>query len=531
MDPGDKQTMKSETGKIPVIVGITGHRDLRGCDLDDLKKAVRTELESLRTKYPHSEFKVMTCLAEGADMLCAETALEMGLEIITVLPMPADEYSEDFEGDALRKLNEMTERSSRILIAPHKEPFMEDRDYLYRQAGIYIAEHCHILFALWDGTPGEEGGCGTASVVQAKLRNLAKGSAGEQLRRSDGAVVQIVTPRRKTEGTELKAGTVIMHGNEEISNKILRDTDNYNKDCMKNASEGSEDDKIRAVYAASDRLSIIYDIWDRRILIGLSACATVLTMAFLLYDEAEWHWMILLCGVMILSLFAINTFTKWTRFNARYVEYRVLAEACRVQTYLRTAGIGREVSDIMPWNLQVAIPWVSRAISAVTTGQNTCEQKSILDVWILDQRDYHRKALKRAEIQLKRNDRMVNAALVITIATYAAALLFEMVCCGMLSGTSMFAAETNDAVRTGFKLCMGAFSAVTLFANNYYGRLALPNVIDDHRKMAMLYEEAEREIADKGEDELLLLRIAEDELYENANWYAYQNKHDEGLGI
>ena len=49
--------------------------------------------------------------------------------------------------------------------------------------------------------------------------------------------------------------------------------------------------------------------------------------------------------------------------------------------------------------------------------------------------------------------------------------------------------------------------------------------------MAMLFEEAEREIADKGEDEMLLLRIAEDELYENANWYAYQNKHDEGLGL
>ena len=140
-------------------------------------------------------------------------------------------------------------------------------------------------------------------------------------------------------------------------------------------------------------------------------------------------------------------------------------------------------------------------------------------------------ALKRAELQLRRNDRMVTAALLITIATYVAALLFEVVCCGMLSGTSMFAPETNDAVRTGFKLCMGVFSAVTIFANNYYGRLALPNVIDDHRKMVMLYEEAEREIADKGEDELLLLRIAEDELYENANWYAYKNKHDEGLGI
>ena len=165
------------------------------------------------------------------------------------------------------------------------------------------------------------------------------------------------------------------------------------------------------------------------------------------------------------------------------------------------------------------------------TGKRSGEKKSILDTWISDQKEYHKKALRKTELQLRRNDRMVTTALVITIGTYIAALLFEMICCGMISGTSMFAPETNDSVRTAFKLLMGAFSALTLFANNYYGRLALPNVIDDHRKMALLYEEAEREIADKGETESLLLRIAEDELCENANWYAYQSKHDEGLGI
>lgn len=524
-------TMNSENGKIPVIAGVTGHRDLREQDINALKSAVRGVLESMRAKYPHSDIAVMTCLAEGADQLCAETALEIGLEIITVLPMPVDEYAEDFGGDALRKLHELTDRSSKVFIAPQKEPFREGRDYLYRQADIYIAEHCHVLFALWDGTPGEEDGCGTASTVEIKLRNLSNGNAGEQLRRADGAVIQISTPRRKSGRADVKAGEVIVHGDKNISDSILRDTDNFNEDCEKTGGECASDDKVTAVYTAADRLSIINDIKDRRVIIGLSACATALTIAFLLYDEAEMHWMILLCGFMIIALFAINTFTRWTRFNAKYVEYRVLAEACRVQTYLKTAGINREVTDIMPWNLQINIPWVCRAVSAISTGEKAGEKQSILEPWIHDQMDYHNKALKRTELQLRRNDRMVTTALVITIATYVAALLYEVICCGMISGTSLFAAETNDAVRTAFKLCMGAFSAVTLFANNYYGRLALPNVIDDHRKMVLLYEEAEREIEDKGEAESLLLRVAEDELCENANWYAYQSKHDEGLGI
>ena len=93
---------KKETGKIPVIVGVTGHRDLREQDVGYLKNAVRTELGSLQSQYPNSDIAVMTSLAEGADRLCAETALEMELEIITVLPMPVSEYAEDFEGDALK---------------------------------------------------------------------------------------------------------------------------------------------------------------------------------------------------------------------------------------------------------------------------------------------------------------------------------------------------------------------------------------------------------------------------------------------
>ena len=475
--------MKNASGKIPVIVGATGHRNLRKQDMDSLKTAVRGELESLQAKYPHSEIKLLTSHAEGADRLCAETAREMGFEV------------------------------------------------LYGQEGIYIAEHCHVLLALWDGDPDEDGECGLAAVVQARLRNLTSGSAGEQLRRADGIVIQVTAPRQNTANGSSESGRIVIHGNESISNRILKDTDNYNKDCEKIADECAADDKIEAVYTASDSLSIINDERDRKVLIGLSVCATALTIAFLLYDEAEWHWMILLCGLMIISLFAINALTRLTRFNAKYVEYRMLAEACRVQTYLRTAGIDREVTDIMPWNLQVTIPWVSRAMSAIMTGEKAGEKKSILKTWIIDQRDYHLKALKRTETQLKRNDRLVTIALIITIATYAAALLYEIICVGILSDTGMFTPEFNSSVRTGFKLCMGIFAAVTIFANNYYGRLALPNVIDDHRKMALLYEEAEREIAEKGEEKPLLLRIAEDELCENANWYVYQSRHDAGLGI
>ena len=158
--------------------------------------------------------------------------------------------------------------------------------------------------------------------------------------------------------------------------------------------------------------------------------------------------------------------------------------------------------------------------------QNPCAT-----IWITDQKEYHKKALLRSEIQLRRNDRIVRAALIFTILIYVGALAFEIICGGLFGGKVMFSPETNDVIRVIIKVAMGTFSAATVFTGNYYGKLALPNVIDDHLKMILLYEEAEREIAEKGESEPLLVRIAEDELGENANWYAYQSKYEPDLGI
>ena len=529
---------KSKAGQIPVIIGVTGHRDLREQDIGILKRSVSAELAKLQAKYPHSQIMVMTSLAEGADQLCAETALEMGLEIISALPMPVSEYAEDFQGEYLEKLHYLTERSARTFVAPATEPFREGRDYLYRQACIYVAGHCHLLMALWDGDPGEPGGCGTAATVGIKLHNNIDGEDREQLRRADGLVLQIVTPRRKNAGNGLTAGEVIMHGDTGTFDSIMGDTDRYNLDCTRmpdtdipDGNACSVTGKLDAVYETADRLSMINASKHRKTLAGLSICATVLTIAFLLYDEAEWQGMILLCGLMILALFAINALTFRTRFHERYIGYRILSEICRVQKYLLTGGSSCEVTEIMPWNLQVSIPWTGKAIASIMTGAEVREKESIIDSWVIDQGNYHRKALARNESQLKRNDRIVRTALIFTILIYLGALMFEVAFCGLLGSRESFSPEVNTAVRTGIKVALGAFSAGTLFANNYYGKQVLPNVIDDHIKMIMLYEEAEREIREKGETEPLLIRIAEDELEENANWYAYQSKQQPDLGI
>ena len=555
------------------MVGVTGHRNLRNQDISALKAAVKSELASLRAKCPHSEIVVMTGAAEGADILCAETALEMGLGTVSVLPMPVKEYEKDFDPGTGRQevLHDLVTKSGKVLIAPYIEPYTEGRDYLYRQAGLYIAKHSHCMLSLWDGVEGDPAGCGTASITDVKITTSYDEAAGRQLHPADGVVVQIVTPRDTADADVQdagEAGHIVMHGSQDSLDMILAATDAYNRDCLRlQASEAGKTstgdaqgsaaqkdleaaaakpadsgataampadpvmEKIDAVYYASDRMSVMNAERHRKSLAAMSVFATFLALAFLLYDEVEWTWMMLVCGIIIVLLFAINALNGRLSSQRKYLEYRILAETMRVQSYMRTAAINCEVSDILPWSLQVSIPWVRHAVPAVNIGTPASEKNSILESWVIDQKEYHKRALARTEAQLRNNDRIVRAALVLTLFIYVSALIFEVGWGGMLGREALVTGAPAADVRLFIKIAMGTFSCGTLFAGNYYGKQALPDVMDDHRKMILLYEEAEREIAANGERESLLIRLAENELNENSNWYAYQSKHEPELAI
>ena len=62
------------TDRIPLTVGVTGHRAIRPEDEPALAAGVKRELSELKRKYPHSPLVMLNSLAEGADQLCAQAA-------------------------------------------------------------------------------------------------------------------------------------------------------------------------------------------------------------------------------------------------------------------------------------------------------------------------------------------------------------------------------------------------------------------------------------------------------------------------
>src|SRR5512146_640548 len=95
VEPRNNQTTDY---RIPIVIGVTGHRDLQEQDRDELLKLVHNIIdEKIRQPCRNSPLFILSPLAEGADRLVAWAALEHRAELIAILPMPVEEYEKDFK--------------------------------------------------------------------------------------------------------------------------------------------------------------------------------------------------------------------------------------------------------------------------------------------------------------------------------------------------------------------------------------------------------------------------------------------------
>lgn len=202
--------MPDETGRIPIVFGITGHRDIPASDELALKKAVEEIFRDIADRFPASPLALISPLAEGADRLVAEVALGLDIELIAALPMSAAEYEKDFRAPgSVDRFRELLAKSRTIVLGPPVDagPTAFEgaaRDALYRRVGLHVALHSHVLIALWDGQDSGKIG-GTSEIVGLQRRGLpideiSPRSDHETLldRLPTGPIVHVRTRREKT---------------------------------------------------------------------------------------------------------------------------------------------------------------------------------------------------------------------------------------------------------------------------------------------------------------------------------------------
>ena len=202
----------------PIIVGVTGHRDIAPEHHEAERTALQTVLTSLYDQFGDA-LLLMTALADGADQLAADVAEKLiasngkntPLKIIAVSPMPLATYREKVtDKDALAH---HWSRAALRLELPNLSPSAAAGydELQYEQLGVLIARRSHLLLALWDGQQSTVPNGGTASVV--RMRQMGEHNVAvfrdsplfrDAFSRLDlspgGPVLQIVTPRASTGG-------------------------------------------------------------------------------------------------------------------------------------------------------------------------------------------------------------------------------------------------------------------------------------------------------------------------------------------
>src|SRR5512141_2703183 len=168
---------------VPLVVAVTGHRDLLPSEIPAIREKVRRFLSDLRDAYPGRIVAVMSPLAEGADRIVAEEAITLRMPLHVPLPMPRDLYLKDFTTpgsvahfDALCAA--ATEVYELPLVPGNTVALISEqgpgRARQYAQAGVFLCAHCHVLLALWDGKVSDQLG-GTSQVVRFHHQDVMPG--------------------------------------------------------------------------------------------------------------------------------------------------------------------------------------------------------------------------------------------------------------------------------------------------------------------------------------------------------------------
>lgn len=386
-DPWSRTTRARTTRgfSVPLVVAVTGHRDLLSAEVPHIRQRVRELLCQLRDAYPDRSVAVMSALAEGADRLVADEALLLGMPLTVVLPMPREMYVQDFQTPESRSIfDEFCDAAVDIFelpITPGNTAVSiagpgANRSRQYAQLGVFLCAHCHVLLALWDGKPSDQLG-GTSQVVRFHHYDVMPGytprATASRLTLTDDEsdlVYHIACSRDRPDGApapgfeplqvswfttderEPRTAQIPMRHRQvfERANEFTRDVrlhaeaieaGKYPLLSEKQAASmppGLQD--INSVFCASDWLAIHFQKKVLTMLRVSHVCVFLTGLAYVSYTDfnSDRVFLFIVLGLMLVAM-GIGYFAARGAWHRKYLDYRTLAEGLRVQFYWAAAGV------------------------------------------------------------------------------------------------------------------------------------------------------------------------------------------------
>ena len=371
--------------RLPLVIGVTGHRDLKPEEVPEIERRVRELLTDMRERYPSRRLRLLSPLAEGADRLVARVAVELGLELAVVLPMPRDIYHSEFSSpESIAEFDRLCRQAYAVFDLPiARDGSIESisrpgraRDLQYAQAGVFLSAHCHILLALWDGkTSGQLGG--TAQVVRFRHQDIMPGYttrtvATQQMLIDDESdlIYHIVCSRAGPDGAPAEGleplecwwftndrdmprdkeipsqHELIFSRSAEFSEDAIRFENQIRTECYPLLSDADAPKLPRGlavinhVFCISDWLAIHYQKLALHVLRITYLLVFMMGFSFILFSDLRSQEIYMVAFLLFFALSAgAQTVAKRKGWHRKYLDYRTLTEGLRVQYYLSAAGI------------------------------------------------------------------------------------------------------------------------------------------------------------------------------------------------
>jgi len=404
---------------IPCLIGVVGHRDLVPGEVPAIRAAVETLLRTLRDAQPHVRVQLVSPLAEGADLVAAEVAIDLGIGVIALLPFPAAQCRADIGDDGARvTFDRVLARAERLELALPDDADAASlardaavRDRQFQRAGALVAHYSSLLIVVWDGQHTGHA-AGTARVVDYRRRNVppaavgATGAADVLLSAEDNDLTYEIRCSRQSGNGAARgdAGVRVLgfvSGGKQLGDcaaglpaslaTLLARTADFNRDVETYAAQIARrgrrlsppspyatPDSLRYVdqlFTAADWLGVHFRRCFTRALRARYALWALLALLLLIYKKehdgvfglASIGGVLLLFGLGWLLAF----WAHWRSWHRRYLGYRALAEGLRVDFYWELAGVraqsdGGFAHESFLQKQDYELEWIRAAMRAVS---------------------------------------------------------------------------------------------------------------------------------------------------------------------
>jgi len=546
---------------IPLAIGFSGHRDISPDDEEKLRQALKKRLKELQTRNDPTPLRVFTGLAEGGDMLFAEAAAELGIEIVAVMPVEVAEFARDFEKpahpdrkptDLLKRFDALRQKAAAIHVMPlpagvsleSVKSYGAERNAQYGAAGAYIVRQSAILIVLWDGVATDKPG-GTSDVVRFKRDGVPPQPDETEYFPAPpdgGPVMQLGTTRvdsmRDAEPTwHQDAYPEPEAPYRREFNKALKRLKTFNRDALSftrrhpdrvassrryllPAEIDLEPAAARAVdaYAVTDALSIALQRKSRMVLQAIMMLAIAMVITFELYGHL-WPTELWIAGYVVAFgvAYSIYLLEDWLKVYARFLDYRCLAEGLRVQVFWHLAGLDQAVADHYLLRQRGELRWIRDALRALMVHMPVAAPR--LDVvrqhWINDQSRYFAKAADREQHAHVLSARAADGLFLLGIAIAIAIVL---------NGLRASVQGSDSEIWRLLILLLAYLPALAAAIKGYAVKRAFSEHAKQYARMGRIFSLARKRIESVEDKTLtdrmrgLLLALGREALAENADW-------------